>query len=128
MAHWKQFNNNPSQRAVGDCAVRAVSLALNVDWERAYALMANAGFQMADMPSSNAVWGSVLRMHGFARRSIPDECPDCYTIGNFADEHGKGLFVVGTGNHVATIIDGAVYDSWDSRPEMMHFYWMKEDA
>lgn len=29
------FNNNPSGRSVGDCAIRAISKALDIDWEDA---------------------------------------------------------------------------------------------
>lgn len=127
MATWKQFNNNPVNRSVGDCAVRAVSVALDVDWETAYALIALNGYLMGDMPSSNSVFGAVLRQHGFSRYAIPNTCPDCYTIDDFADENPHGVYVVGTGNHVCTIKDGVVWDSWDSRQEIPIYYWHKED-
>ena len=128
MAKWKQYNNNPVQRSVGDCAIRAVSLALDVDWETAYALIAMNGFLMGDVISSNSVFGSVLRQHGFRRAAIPDTCPDCYTVSDFADENPRGVYVVGTGNHVVTIKDGVVYDSWDSRNEIPQYYWTRSDA
>ena len=127
MAKWKQFNENPAGRNVGDCAVRAISVALDVDWETAYALIALNGFLMGDMISSNGVWGSVLRQHGFSRYAIPNTCPDCYTINDFADENPHGIYVVGTGNHVVTIRDGVIYDSWDSRQEIPQYYWHKEE-
>lgn len=127
MAKWKQFNENPAGRNVGDCAVRAISVALDVDWETAYALIALNGFLMGDMISSNGVWGSVLRQHGFSRYAIPNTCPDCYTINDFADENPHGVYVVGTGNHVVTIRDGVIYDSWDSRQEIPQYYWHKEE-
>lgn len=123
---WKKFNNNPVQRNVGDCAVRAVSVALDVPWEDAYAMMAANGFQMADMPSSNAVWGSVLRQHGFYREVIPNDCPDCFTAEDFANEHPDGIYVLGFGNHVATVVDGTIYDSWDSRNEIPIYYWYQK--
>lgn len=126
MAEWKMWNENPAQKAVGDCAVRAVSIALAVDWNTAYSMIAAAGYRLSDMPSSNAVWGSVLRQHGFTRHAIPSECPDCYTIGDFADENPHGVYVVGTGNHVVTIKDGVVLDAWDSRNEPALYYWHKE--
>lgn len=127
MATWKMFSNNPTGRNTGDCSVRAVSLALNVDWETAYALIALNGYLMGDMPSSNSVFGAVLRQHGFSRYAIPNTCPDCYTINDFADENPHGVYVVGTGNHVVTIKDGVVWDSWDSRSESPIYYWHKED-
>lgn len=125
MSRWKQFNPNPTGRSVGDCAVRAVAVALGTDWETAYALITKAGYLMGDMPSSNAVWGAVLRQHGFYRHAVPDSCPDCYSIGAFADDHPDGVYVVGTGSHVATIKDGIIYDSWDSRDEIPVYYWEK---
>ena len=126
MARWVNWNKNPTGRSVGDCAVRAVSVALDVDWETAYSMIALNGFLMGDLPSSNAVFGSVLREHGFSRYAVPNTCPSCYTIGNFADDHPRGVYVVGTGNHVVTIKDGDVYDSWDSRKEIPQYYWTKE--
>lgn len=125
MATWQLYNANPAGRNVGDCAVRALSVALDVDWETAYALISLNGYLMGDMPSSNSVWGAVLRQHGFYRYAIPNECPDCYTIGDFADDHPRGIFVVGTGNHVVTIKDGIVLDSWDSRKEIPQYFWTK---
>lgn len=126
MAEWKLFQNNPAGRNVGDCAVRAVSVALGTDWETAYAMIAMNGFLMGDVISSNAVFGSVLRQHGFQRAAIPNSCPDCYSVAEFADDHPNGVFVVGTGNHVVTVIDGVVFDSWDSRKEIPIYYWSKE--
>ena len=76
---WIHFNNNPTSRNVGDCAVRAVAKALDISWEDAYAKIASNGYAMGDMPSSDSVWGSVLRQNGFYREVIPNECPDCYT-------------------------------------------------
>lgn len=124
---WKAFNENPTGRNVGDCAVRAVSVALGVNWERAYALMTVAGFSMGDMPSSNSVWGAVLRQHGFKRVGIPDTCPDCYTAEDFARDHLHGVYVLGFGTHVATVRDGVLYDSWDSSNEIPQYYWTDEE-
>lgn len=124
---WVQFNPSPVGRNVGDCAVRAVAKALGIDWETAYALIARNGFLMGDMPSSNAVWGAVLREHGFSRRSLPDSCPDCYTAQDFARDNPEGTYVLGFGSHVATVVDGDLYDSWDSSNEIPQYYWYMEE-
>ena len=127
MNRWRMYNPNPSGRNVGDCAVRAVSAALDVDWETAYAMIAKAGFLMNDVISSNSVWGAVLRTNGFYRHILPNSCPDCYTISDFAGDHPKGTYVVGTGNHVATVKDGEIWDSWDSSNEIPIYYWSRKD-
>lgn len=122
-----EYNPNPTGRRVGDCAVRAVAKALNVDWETAYAMIANNGFQMGDMPSSNSVWGAVLRQNGFYRQSIPDSCPDCYTAEDFCKDNPKGTFVLGFGTHVATVVDGNIYDAWDSSKEIPQYVWYRKE-
>ena len=127
MSRWRYFNENPAGRNVGDCAVRAVAVALGIDWETAFLRIAEAAFQMGDMPSSNSVWGAVLRQEGFYRSAIPNTCPDCYTAEDFAVEHPRGVYVLGFGNHVAAVRDGYIYDSWDSTKEIPQYYWYRKE-
>lgn len=122
-----EYNPNPTGRHVGDCSIRAVSKALGIDWENAYALVAVNGYQMGDMPSSNSVWGSVLRQNGFYRKSLPESCPDCYTAEDFCRDNPKGIYVLGFGTHVATVIDGNLYDSWDSSKEIPQYFWYRKE-
>lgn len=124
---WIEYNPNPDGRIVGDCAVRAIAKALDIDWETAYALLSSRGFEMRDMANSDSVWGSVLRDNGFARKSIPDECPDCYTAEDFANDNPKGTFVLGFGGHTATIVDSCLFDSWDSSQLSPQFYWYRKE-
>lgn len=119
------YNPNPTGRYVGDCAVRAVAKALGVSWDKSYRMITERGYQMGDMPSSDSVWGSVLKEHGFTRHTIPNLCPSCYTAEDFCREHPDGVYVLGFGNHVATVVDGNIYDSWDSRNQIPVYYWRK---
>lgn len=123
---WKEYNPNPTGRRVGDCAIRAIAKALDTDWETAYALIAMNGYVMGDMPSSNSVWGSVLRQNGFYRHIIPNKCPDCYTVEDFCKDYPKGIYVLGLENHVVTIEDGNYYDSWPSGDKPVIYFWSKE--
>ena len=124
---WIQYNPNPTGRSVGDCSVRAVAKALNTDWEDAYIMIADNGFAMGDMPSSDSVWGAVLRQHGFYRASIPNRCPNCYTTKDFCEDNPIGTFVLGFGGHVATVVDGDLYDSWDSSNEIPVYVWYRKE-
>lgn len=121
-----RYNPNPTGRNVGDCAVRAVSKALGIDWETAYLTIARNGFMMGDMPSSDSVWGAVLRQNGFYRKTVPNTCPDCYTADDFCRDNPEGVFVLGFGGHVATVIDGDLYDSWNSSNEIPVYVWYQK--
>ena len=126
MSEWRLYNPSPVGRQVGDCAVRAVAKAIGSDWAKAYAELTLMGFTMGDMPSSNSVINAVLKQYGFRKEIIPNTCPDCYTLLDFAKDHPKGTFVVGTGNHVACIEDGILWDSWDSSNEIAIFFWEED--
>lgn len=121
------YNPNPVAANVADCAVRAVTKALHITWEDAYIRLTINGINMGDIISNDNVWGSVLRQNGFYKEVIPNECPDCYTAEDFCREHPTGTYVLGFGGHVATVIDGNIYDSWDSSRMIPIYYWHKED-
>lgn len=119
------FQPNPCGRSVGDCAVRAISAALDMDWEEAFDILASFAKSMCDMPSADQVWGAVLRANDFRKATVPTNCSHCYNMDDFCIDHPKGIFVVGFGNHVATVIDGMLYDSWDSSQETPIYYWYR---
>jgi hypothetical protein len=123
---YQYYNPNPTGRTmVGDCSIRAIAKALGVDWEKAYAMVVVNGFRMGDVISSDTVWGSVLRMNGFVRENLPHYCKDCYTIRDFVRDHPEGIYVIGTGSHVVTAIDGTYFDTWDSGDETPIYYWYR---
>lgn len=117
------YNPNPHGKRVGDCTVRAISKALGQSWEQTYVGLSLQGFSAGDMPSANATWGAYLRSHGFRRRIIPDECPDCYTVRDFAEDHPNGTYILALASHVVCLIDGHIYDTWDSQDETPLYYW-----
>lgn len=121
------YNPSPSGARVGDCAVRAVSKALGTDWETAYMLLSAKGYAMHDLPNANSVINSVLREYGFEREIIPNECPDCYTIADFARDNPSGVYVLGTGDHVVALVGGTIYDTWNSENEIPLYYWRKKE-
>ena len=81
---------------------------------------------MDDIPSSNAVWGSLLYKKGFRQHVIPDTCPNCYSVKQFCSDYPYGKYLLATGTHVIAVEDGDYYDSWDSGDEVPIYYWRKE--
>ena len=123
---YKYFNNNPlGRRTVGDCSVRAVSKALGISWDDAHDLLADMSKQMGTVMNDNDVISAVLRMNGFYKENIPCTHQDCYTVKEFAEDNPYGVYVVGTGSHVVTIINGTYFDSWPSGDESIICFWTK---
>ena len=124
---WEYYNPNPVRDGAIDCSTRALAKALDISWELAYVMKSVNGFLMGNEGLSDEVWGSVLREHGFHREVVPNTCPDCYTVEDFCIDHPRGIYVVKSENHVATVKDGVLYDSWPSLDKTVIYFWTKEE-
>jgi hypothetical protein len=62
------------------------------------------------------------------RESIPSECPDCYSVSQFCDDHPVGKFIVALNGHVLAVEDGNYYDTWDSGDETPIYFWRKGET
>lgn len=120
-------NPNPNGNRVGDCVIRAISIATGKNWEQVYIDLAIKGFVMGDMPSSNSVWGAYLRDEGYTRYTVPNTCPDCYTVRDFASENPIGTYILGTGTHAVAVKEGDYYDAFDSGDEHPIYYWERKE-
>lgn len=54
-----------------------------------------------------------------------DQCPDCYTVKDFAYDHPHGLYVLGPHEHAVSILDGDWWDSWDSGLTVPTYYFRR---
>ena len=124
---WIHYNDNPFGLDVGDCVIRAISLALNYNWFMVHDELCFLSRKMADMPSSNRVWKQYLANKGCKEQMVQNSCPNCVTVERFTRTHPKGRYVLSTceytkanndivvtGTHVVAAIDGDYYDTWDS--------------
>lgn len=128
MSGYVRYNPNPVHKRVGDCTVRAISKALDQDWETTYVGLALQGFIMSDMPSANHVWGAYLHSKGFERYIISDGCPEGYTVADFAQDHPDGVYILAISGHVVCVCGGSWWDTWDSGNEVPLYYWKRKDV
>jgi len=119
------YNPNPVGRFTIDCMPRALSKVLDIDWDTASVLLCNNAIKMATVECSNEVLAAVLRQNGFYREVIDNNCPDCYTAEEFCNEHFKGTYVLGFGEHVCAVIDGVIYDTTNPSKTVPLYFWYK---
>lgn len=120
---WGPYNPNPRDRQASDCVIRAITKALDVSWGAAYWMLALKGFEEGDMPSINSTWGAFLEEHGFKRALLDRPC----TVREFCEVHQSGIYVLATGSHVVTTIDGCWFDSWNSANEPVAYFFEEDD-
>ena len=96
-------------------------------WEAAYIALTINGLQMGDMPNNDVVSSALLRMHGYRRMNIPNDCPMCYSVEDFCADHPHGRYVLYCGGHVVCAIDGDWFDSWDSGSLIVQSVWYRKE-
>lgn len=147
MAEFLYYNPNPSQRYRrdgspiksdhnGDCTVRCITKALDIDWETAYKKLCDEGLKQHRMPDDMDVVKAVLESNGFKKGTINKEyikrhhhrptvssaVDDIKTIDGLKD---KKKFVFQNTHHVTTVDDGVIFDTWDTSEECVWSFWYK---
>jgi hypothetical protein len=121
---WVYYNPNPKNKNTGDCAVRAISKAFDVSWDKAKTYLDAYSMDEAEVETSDIVWGRILSEHGFRMQSVYCESCRCNLI-DFCRNHPVGKYVVKLPNHVVCVENGDYYDSWDSGNEVPIYCWCK---
>ena len=75
-----QYQPNPRNLRTDDCVIRALTKALNVDWDTASIYAIVQQIRDSDIYVKNYVWGNLLLRNGFTKHHLPDTCPDCYIM------------------------------------------------
>lgn len=127
MQRYVSYNANPDGNRDIDCTIRAISAALGKSWDEVYVRICVQGFVMRRMPSADHVWGAFLRSQGFRRYLVDADCPDCYTVRDFCEDHPDGEYILAISGHVVFVRDGQYYDSWDSGQEVPVYYWERSN-
>lgn len=121
---WVKVNPNPGKRHVGDCVIRAIAIATGKPWLDVYDELYLAGRSRYDMMSANETWGYYLYRMGFEPFLLPDACPECVTVSEFARMFPEGSYIVGTGSHAIAIVSGNYYDTWDSGQTVPRYFFV----
>lgn len=131
-----RYNANSRGTNTGDCTARAISLAFNIDYRKAKKLLNDSASTKWNWEfNTHENYVKVIRELGGGElfRTPSDEK---VTVDAFVDDHPSGTYIIwcskdGTvrrSNHVACVIDGKIYDSWDSRNYYILGYWIIENG
>ena len=136
---FEYYNPNPTFNAAkhrhrrwnrGDCSVRAVCKALNINWHDAYRMLCDAGESMGEMPDTKLAVDIVLRNNGFKVVKLPrpqrGECRP--RVGELADitYDSDDVIVCNCRGHIVCVRDGTVWDTWNSSDSAVFTYWILE--
>ena len=129
----KRYNANTRDLSVGDCVKRSLSVAFRTDYDEVSRELNRIKRDIGGIAFNN------LRVvdQFLSRRNITTtdswttiQAGERPTVEVFADEHPIGTFLLLSGdssgaqfrgrtNHMVCIVDGVIYDSWDSRNQVV---------
>lgn len=120
---WIYANPNPEKKNAPDCVIRAICIALNKPWNEVFDELTIVAKKVHSITSDDKVWGKYLYDLGFVPFILPESCPECITVRAFSTIFKNGIYIIGTGYHAVTVIDGDYYDTWDSGNVVPTFFW-----
>lgn len=114
----------------GDCVVRAIAIANNMDYETAYRMVAqeaaNYGFKKSARDGiHNIVRDAVLKKLGWVWVSAPKIAG---RKARCADLLAEGIVIARQARHIVAVNYGIPHDIFDSSNKMIYGYWVKSSV
>lgn len=119
MTKFKYWNENPDGEHIGDCVTRAITLASGLPYETIkHKLWLNGELYDCDCLSKFCYANFIENVLGY--KQVP--C-DNLTVGEFADKHLYGTYLIRIANHLTCVKDGICYDTWNCLNELCDIVW-----
>lgn len=114
---FKYYNANYRDRSTGDCVIRSLSLAYNMDYKAVaselHKIRRDGNYRQWNILP---VYKQFIEKHGLVKYEVIEED---LTVGQFSEKYSTGIYLILCGKdvmkstHIVCIIDGTIYDSWD---------------
>lgn len=119
MAEFRYLNVNPDQTSRNDCVTRAISKASDIP----YAVIRKKLYHTARLLDCEKLCMTCYaHLIQSVLGGVPRNC-EGMTVGEFADLHPKGTYLIRISGHLTMIQDNTIYDIWDCRNRMCDVAW-----
>lgn len=129
------YNANARGKSVGDCVKRSISMAFDIPYKQVEKELNEVRKSMSRYTDDytaytyDDVYTKVIKKH--ASNYMCVSVGEKITLQQFCDENPMGVFLVETGgmsskysNHLVCVLNGDVWDSWDSTRERVFKYYV----
>lgn len=131
------YNANPHNKFVGDCVIRAICTALEQSWEQTVRELTEIGIKYGYLVDEPKCYGRYLESKGWVKCKQPRKKDNTkYTGREFCEKlqewssdiptsvDGRYIAHIG-GHHMVAIVNGRVFDTWNSTGGCIGNYWVK---
>ena len=124
--YFHYYNSNPKGIRAGDCAIRALSLALNQTWEDTLQGLTEVALKCKRSPTEIDTIAKYLNQKGWRKEPQPKHLDGTkYTGRQFIDARLKSSVIICNigPHHMSVIYGGKFYDTWDPSDYTIGNYW-----
>lgn len=115
--YYKFYNANSHNNFINDCFPRAYSVVMNITWTEAYKELCKSAMEQGHMMDS------VIFVRDFLDKKFKRIPYKETYIGEFAENHPIGKYLITTNNHITACIDGYIIDTWDCTNKKIEYIW-----
>lgn len=138
LGEFKKYNANSRNHRTNDCVVRAISLAYGLSYDETHKLLLNKKNESGNIKYNvYSVFAKLIEDDlGCIGKLTGPNCSlngDIITLAEFCQQRPDGTYIVLNGekpsgtDHLAVVIDGDIYDSWDSSKQFVHTVWVIQE-
>lgn len=123
------YNANPKNRMTTDCVIRAISTALEQDYNQTVMEMAEMQCKTGYDVGDKKLYDKYLQSKGWVKHPQPRKADNRkFTGKEFCERTRRYVNYIAHigGNHIVAIVDGKVNDIWDSTDGCIGNYWTQE--
>lgn len=114
---YKFYNANAKGKFHNDCTVRAISLAEGKSWDETYVELSKLA-QEQGIILDDVNFIEPLLDSRYERIDYED-----LTVGEFAENHPIGTYLLTMNGHITTCSQGCIYDTFDPRDRVLWSSW-----
>lgn len=114
------YNMNPKGETIGDCVIRAISLALKIPYYEVIELLYNNSQKYdCEMISRDCYAHLLGDDFKLPRFSVKDK-----TVKEVAEDFKDNVLIIRIKNHLSCSIYGDIYDIWNPENENVDVFWI----
>ena len=119
MSKFQYLNVNPNKEKRNDCVTRAISFCCGLPYDKVRKKLFHSAKLLDCEKLCPTCYSFAIQE---ALGGIPVNC-DGLTVGEFADLHPKGTYLIRINGHLTSIKNGTVFDIWDCRYRYCDIAW-----
>lgn len=119
MAKFQYWNENPQHEKHNDCVTRAITFLSKIPYHKVRSKLRHTARLLDCEKLCPTCYGFFIQQ---VLGGVPKNCYQM-TVGEFADLHPNGSFLIRINGHLTCIKNNTIYDTWDCRSRYCDLAW-----